>query len=147
MAGGSLAGLGCVRCTGRVNHTPVNQSVLRKLSVLRKPRVVAGALAGLCVLAMTGCGGSDDTTTTTLPTPATGSSASPGPSASASPTSTAAPVVEFSVDGAGPYELDMMLDALKTTPGLDDVQTGGTTCPQNTSAHGVDKWREIEFWF
>jgi hypothetical protein len=75
--------------------------------------------------------------------------ASPSATASASvaPSPSAAYLLEFSVDGAGPYQLGATLEALKTEAGLDEIVTGGTTCPQNTTARGKDTWKDIHLSF
>src|SRR5262245_45282209 len=58
---------------------------------------------------------------------------------SGSPSSTA---VEFTVDGAGPYQLGSMLTDLQAAPGLANVTTGGP-CPGNTTAEGTGVWKEV----
>src|SRR5262249_39745374 len=67
----------------------------------------------------------------------------PGPSTSATGTDEPSPDVsetpsnlfEFTVDGAGPYQLDQTLLSLR--PMLDQVVGGNPPCTANTSAHGT----------
>ena len=47
------------------------------------------------------------------------------------PTASAAALIEFSTDGAGPYQLGLTLTQLQAKPGLEEVTTGGV-CPNNT---------------
>lgn len=82
------------------------------------------------------------------PSAAASGSASPAPSASADPS--ASPVnglIEFTVDGAGPYQLGATLTALQTEAGLEEVKTGGATCPENTTAKGKGVWKDIQLQF
>lgn len=51
------------------------------------------------------------------------------------------------MDGAGPYQLGALLSALQTEAGLDDVKTGGETCPENTTAQGRGVWKDIQLQF
>jgi hypothetical protein len=79
-------------------------------------------------------------------TPATNgtstSSAHPSTSASASQQA----LIEFSTDGAGPYQLGLTLTQLQAKPGLEEVTTGGV-CPNNTVARGVGVWRDVRMSF
>ena len=68
--------------------------------------------------------------------------ASAVPSASATPT-----VVEFTVDGAGPYQIGAMLTDLQAAPGLTNVTTGGQSCPTNTTAQGTGVWKDLHLSF
>jgi len=77
------------------------------------------------------------------PSGAASASASASPSASAS----VAALAEFSVDGVGPYQIGATLDALKTSPGLDGVTTGGQTCPDNTVAQGTGDLHAVQLHF
>jgi hypothetical protein len=67
-------------------------------------------------------------------------------SASASP-SPSAVLVEFTVDGIGPYQLGGSLPALKATPGLDGITAGGQNCPDNTVAQGTGDWKDVQLHF
>jgi len=89
------------------------------------------------------------------PTPAASTpSGGPAPSGVTTPPSTppsgsptSAQVVEFTVDGTGPYQLGATLADLQTTPGLANVATGGETCPSNTTAQGTGVWKDVRFSF
>jgi hypothetical protein len=64
------------------------------------------------------------------------------------PSGSPSPVIEFSVDGAGPYELGATLAALQASPGLDAVTPGGNkACPDDTVAHGTGAWSGVELSF
>lgn len=112
---------------------------MKRVSVLLVTLLAVPAL-------LAGCGG-DKPTTSAPPTagapttgvPATGS-VSPGP------TGSHAPVPEFTVDGAGPYELGATLTALKTANLLNEV-ANDSTCPQNTTAKGTGAWADLELSF
>jgi hypothetical protein len=95
---------------------------------------------------LAGCGGDKPTTTSppTAGTPTTGAAATG--SVSPGPTGSAAAVAEFTVDGAGPYELGATLTALQSANLLSAVATGGT-CPQNTTAKGTGAWSDLELSF
>jgi hypothetical protein len=71
----------------------------------------------------------------------------PGGAGSASPAASPSPAapVEFTVDGAGPYQLGATLDELRST--LDEVRSGGPTCGQNTTARGTGTWKDIQLSF
>jgi hypothetical protein len=106
-------------------------------------RALAAGLALVAALATAACGSDDPAppagaTRTTTPAPPTGSA---GPSASAS----ASALVEFTVDGAGPYQMGASLADLR--PQLDNVTTGGETCPANTTANGKGTWSDIQLAF
>jgi len=86
------------------------------------------------------------------PSAATSASAAASPTASAAPSSSAVPsasavVLEFTVDGAGPYQLGATLTALQAEAGLDEVKTGGATCPENTTARGKGVWKDVQLHF
>jgi hypothetical protein len=83
------------------------------------------------------------------PPPASTSTAaaSASPSDSATPTTSPEVVNEFTVDGAGPYQLGVMLASLQATNSLADVKTGAETCPQNTTAAGTGDWSDIRLSF
>lgn len=101
------------------------------------------------LLAVAGCRaktpGPAQTPTTT---PATvGSTPTPSSGASASPTGSASAAIEFTVDGAGPYQLDASLASLQAQGLLAEVATGAETCPQNTTARGTGVWADIRLSF
>jgi hypothetical protein len=75
-------------------------------------------------------------------------SAAPNPSGSTDPSaSPGADLIEFTVDGAGPYQLGATLTALQAEAGLDEVKTGGATCPENTTARGKGAWKDVQLQF
>jgi hypothetical protein len=110
-----------------------------------------GALIVVALLATlaSGCGSH-----TSAATPATSAVWSGPPSgrpsvpasASVSP-SPSAVLAEFSVDGIGPYQIGASLTALKATPGLDGVTTGGQNCPDDTVAQGTGDWKDVQLRF
>ena len=73
-----------------------------------------------------------------------GATVAPSTVPSGSPTPT---VVEFTVDGTGPYQIGGMLTDLQAAPGLTNVSTGGQTCPTNTTAQGIGVWKDIHLSF
>jgi hypothetical protein len=114
-----------------------------------------GGLVALTLLALAGCtskppaaAGPPPTTAATSPSATAGS-----PSATASATGTAGPtgspgdVIEFSVDGAGPYALGNTLTALQGANLLDQVTPSTATCPQDSSAQGTGTWHDVQLWF
>lgn len=78
--------------------------------------------------------------------PGVSSHGSPGSEVSAHPSASRMPI-EFTVDGAGPYQLGAALSALQSGPGLDNVKSGGQPCPDNTTAQGKGVWQDIEVQF
>ncbi len=66
-----------------------------------------------------------------------------------SPSSTAPPgdVVEFSVDGAGPYELGAKVSDLQAAGKLDAVTPGAPGCPDSTSARGTGPFSDVHLFF
>jgi len=105
-----------------------------------------GVVVGVVLLAAVGCG-KDKPVTSPPPTP-TGVKTSATAQASVSPSvsGSASTLIEFTVDGAGPYQLGTSLTALKSGPGLDGVTAGGT-CPDNTTAQGTGTWKEVQLSF
>lgn len=81
------------------------------------------------------------------PGPAGSATATTGPSAVPSGSSSPAAGIEFSVDGAGPYQIGDMLADLQATPGLTGVTTGGKPCPDDTTAQGTGTWKDVQFSF
>ena len=79
-------------------------------------------------------------------TPATNGSGTTSGRPSTSPTASAGALIEFSTDGAGPYQLGLTLTQLQAKPGLEEVTTGGV-CPGNTFARGVGVWRDVRLSF
>jgi len=119
----------------------VRHNARRTLVVLALLAVAGPGLASGC---HRGGGDNPDSAPPTATTPApTDTSASP--TATPSPTASTE-VIEFSVDGAGPYLLGATLDALKATPGLDEI-AASTTCPQNKTARGTGVWHDVRLSF
>jgi hypothetical protein len=107
-----------------------------------------GTLLILTLLVVTGCGSHKPATAP--PASAGRGSASGSPSVPASATaspSASAVLVEFTVDGIGPYQLGASLTTLKSAPGLDAVTAGGQTCPDNTLAQGTGAWKGVQLRF
>jgi len=105
-----------------------------------------GMFVVVTLLAAAGCGSKPPA----APPPATAQAGSaPPPSSTASATPSASPetLIEFSVDGAGPYQLGATLATLQSSPGLDEVTSGGSACPGNTNARGTGTWRDIRLSF
>jgi hypothetical protein len=110
-------------------------------------RRLGAVIAVATLLVLTGCG-SKSPATTTPPASPSGSlgagSGTPTATASPSPTTNPADVVEFSVDGAGPYQIgDKMSDLQSqlTSPGPDPA------CPNNQSATGTGTWGDVHLFF
>jgi len=105
----------------------------------------------LLVLALSGCSKDGKKQPPPQPGLSGGGSAStsPSPTTSDSPTPSESPeeVIEFSVDGAGPYLIGSTLTELQSSAGLDEVKTGGATCPQNTTARGTGTWHDVYLSF
>jgi len=100
------------------------------------------------LFALTGCSkNADNPGTPTVPSGSATGSASPTTKASGSPTASPATLKEFSVDGAGPYQLGLSLTALQAKPGLDEVTQGSPACPENTFARGTGDYRDVRLSF
>jgi predicted small lipoprotein YifL len=132
-----------------------------------RPALSAGGLAGLdgirstwivkrmslsivvLLFALAGCGSKSENP----PANAGGSSGSATGSASSTakpsttPSATPGTLKEFSVDGAGPYQLGLTLTTLQAKPGLDEVTTGTQACPDNTFARGTGDYRDVRLSF
>ena len=103
-------------------------------------------VAIMCATALSAAGcGSKDPAVVQPVTPG----GSPQPSGSVAPTSTPSPsaLIEFTVDGAGPYQLGETLTALQSTAGLDEVTPSTEVCPGNTTARGKGVWSDIRLSF
>jgi hypothetical protein len=103
--------------------------------VRRAAPIVLTTMVTALVLAVAGCGHGSPTS---APPPGssgttTGSSSSP----SASPSNSAAPAVEFTVDGAGPYTLGAKLTDLQAAGKLANVTHGSTDCSDIITAQGI----------
>ena len=113
------------------------------------PAVVAGAL--VVAVLLTGCGfnrpsAKPPTNTTSPVSPGPTPSGSPVPTGTPGPTGSPSALIEFTVDGAGPYLIGASLPSLQAI-GLQDVKTGGETCPENTTARGTGVWSDVRFSF
>jgi hypothetical protein len=73
-------------------------------------------------------------------TPSPGGPTSPGAGESPSPSPTP-DLIEFTVDGAGPYQLDATLLSLRAQ--LDQVAPAPSPCSSNTAARGTGVWKDI----
>jgi hypothetical protein len=105
------------------------------------PLVLVSVLLGLA-----GCGGGATPPATTNPPGGSSASAAGSPSASAS-ASSSADVVEFSVDGAGPYTFGSKLADLQAAGKLAQVTAGTADCPNTTTALGTGKFSQIQLSF
>ena len=107
-------------------------------------------LALVLVLAVTAAGCKKDAPTSAPtaagPSAAVSPSASPSAGASANPSASAdTGLVEFTVDGAGPYQLGATLASL--TADLEEVKTGAAPCPDDTTARGKGVWQDLQLQF
>jgi hypothetical protein len=120
-----------VRCTDRVK------------------RVVTAVTAIATLLLLPACGqprAKAATPAASRPSAVVSAGATTGPSAapSGSPTPT---VLEFTVDGAGPYQIGAMLTDLQASPGLTNMTTAAQGCPTNTTAQGAGVWKDLHVSF
>jgi len=99
--------------------------------------------AVVTLLAAAGCGKQDPAAAP----PATSAVSTPASSpASATPSALPSTLIEFSVDGAGPYQLGATLATLQAASSLNEVTASGD-CPNNTTARGTGVWKEIRLSF
>jgi len=105
-----------------------------------------GVLVLVTLLATAGCS-SKDPVAAPPPSaaPAGSTTASSGP-ASPTPSASAGAAVEFTVDGAGPYQLGTTLSTLQATSSVEEVAPNAG-CPGNTSARGTGVWRDVRLSF
>jgi hypothetical protein len=115
-------------------------------------RAVVAVIAIYALAALSGCG--TGKAKDAVPAPAGSKLSTPGSAGAntatpsvptGSPTSSA--VLEFTVDGTGPYQIGDKLADLQASPGLDAVTAGGTACPQVTTARGTGAWTDVQFSF
>jgi hypothetical protein len=116
-------------------------------SLSRVRLVVVPLLAVAALLATTAAGCGKDEPAAGPPTNTTPPSGGASPSTSATPSGSPGPVIEFSVDGAGPYLLGASLTDLQAADLLDEVAKGTGPCPQNTTARGKDTWGDVHLSF
>lgn len=103
------------------------------------------------ILGASGCNllsGSEpgDTPTTPAVTDSADPNVSPTADGTATPTTSAPALIEFTTDGAGPYQLNKGMTELQANPGLDQV-TPSSTCPGNMTARGTGVWRDVVLHF
>jgi hypothetical protein len=96
-------------------------------------------------VALTGCSkpaasGNPGPTGSSPGTGATSDAPSDGPSPDVS--ATPSNLFEFTVDGAGPYQLDETLVSLRAA-GLEQITAGAAPCASNTTARGSGKWKDV----
>jgi hypothetical protein len=118
-----------------------------RLASSRARLVVVALLAVTALLATAAAGCGKDEPTTAAPVNTPRSTGGVSPSSSATPSGTPTPGVEFSVDGAGPYQLGASLTELQSGKLLDEVAKGTGPCPQNTTARGTDTWGDVHLSF
>jgi hypothetical protein len=117
--------------------------IARQAEIMRRIRLVI--VLGLIAVTVGACGKKQPQS---APPPATtGTTATATPTASGTPTGTPGPVIEFSVDGAGPYLLGAKLADLQAAGQLDEVAKGGDPCPANTTAKGKGTWADVYLSF
>jgi len=101
-------------------------------------------------VALTGCSkpAASGNPATTGPSGSSPSAGSDGPTDSPSPDVSETPsnLFEFTVDGAGPYQLDETLTSLRAA-GLDQIVAGAAPCPNTTTARGTGKWKNVVLSF
>jgi hypothetical protein len=76
------------------------------------------------------------------PSAGTDTTDNPSPGVSETPSN----AFEFTVDGAGPYQLGETLTSLRSV-GLDQIVAGAAPCSQNTTARGTGKWKDVYLSF
>jgi predicted small lipoprotein YifL len=127
----------------------LSASALASVADIRSTEIMKriGMFAIVTLLAAAGCG--SQAPAATPPAKSAGSTSTSAGSASATPTSSVSPttVIEFTVDGAGPYQLGATLSVLQAAKSLDAVTAGGTACPENTTARGTGTWKDVELSF
>ena len=116
--------------------------VMRRLSLRRGGPVILV----VAVLALAGCT-SKAPASASVPPAGNPSSGPVSPSGSSSPSSSPGNAVEFSVDGAGPYQLSDKLSDLQAAGQLAQVTAGTTACPDITTAQGTGTWTDLHLSF
>jgi hypothetical protein len=103
----------------------------------------------LCTLVLAAGCGKHKTATPALvqPSPTAAGSGPPAGSPSASVSASPALAVEFTVDGAGPYQLGTTLSALQATASVSGVTAGGQPCPDDTVAQATAPFEGIQLRF
>jgi hypothetical protein len=112
-------------------------------------RVGALIMVTLLAAGTSGCG-SHKQGGSFVAVPGSSGSAAGRPSGTASASVSPSPstvLIEFTVDGIGPYQLGGSLDALKATPGVNGMTSGGPTCPDDTVAQGTGDLADVQLRF
>lgn len=104
--------------------------------------VASVALTGCSKPAATGNPGPSGPSGSTPSAGSDGPTDGPSPDASDTPSN----AFEFTVDGAGPYQLDATLISLRPV-GLDQISAGAAPCPNTTTARGTGKWKDLVLSF
>jgi hypothetical protein len=128
MSASGLAPVALIGCTWTVRRIPV--------------------LVAVALFALAGCGNDPQPPANATPTgatPSVGASGSAGPSAT--PSASASDLIEFTVDGAGPYKLGATLASLQAANQLAEVAKGTEVCPENTFARGTGVWTDVRLSF
>ena len=131
-------------------HAAVSVSRLAPRALIGSTGTVrrVSALVIVALLALAGCGDDPQTTTNPTPTgvtPTIGASGSAGPSGS--PSVSPSDLIEFTVDGAGPYKLGATLQSLQQANQLAEVAKGTEVCAENTFARGTGVWTDVRLAF
>ena len=105
-------------------------------------------LVTVALIALAGCGSDPETSANPTPpagTPSVGASGSAGPSVT--PSVSASDLIEFTVDGAGPYKVGATLASLQAANQLAEVAKGTEVCAENTFARGTGVWTDVRLSF
>jgi hypothetical protein len=109
-----------------------------------------GVLVTVVLIATAGCGARQPAAAPPAPaatSPSAAASSSPASTpASITPSASAATLIEFTVDGAGPYQLGAKLADLQASGQLDEA-AAAPGCPGNTTAQGTGSWEGIQLSF
>jgi hypothetical protein len=114
---------------------------------MRTAYKIAGATAA--ALLLIACGSGSPTSTASSSPTAAATTAAATPTASDLPvvvttTTSATPApIQFTSDGTGPYQVGSLLSSLQAQSLVAEVATGGETCPQNTTARGVQSYADV----
>ncbi len=112
-------------------------------------RVAVAAVAIVGLVTLPACGSKkpkEAAPAASAPSLNASAGASAPPTAAPSGSSSPAAGIEFTVDGAGPYQIGDKLTDLQATPGLASV-TSDKNCPNNTTAQGTGTWAGVQFSF
>ena len=134
----------------RINTQVVSASGLAPRPLIGSTGTVrrVSVLVTVVLLALTACGDDPQPNagpTPTGATPTVGASGSAGPSVT--PSVSPSDLIEFTVDGAGPYKLGTTLASLQQANQLAEVAKGTEVCPENTFARGTGVWTDVRLSF